>query len=60
MVPHQLCHTLACRLSEPAVRLAIYRRHKDASQAVRLYKELIQAEAKRRNWSDVIEILQVS
>jgi hypothetical protein len=47
-----------CGLLEPAVRLAVYRKHKDASQAVKLYKELVQMEAKRRCWSDVIEILQ--
>lgn len=47
-----------CVDAEPAVRLAIYRKNKDASQAMRLYRDLIEGEAKRRTWSDVIEILQ--
>lgn len=57
LCPH-VCTHLLCD-AEPAVRLVIYRKHKDASQAVRLYKELVQGEAKRRNWQDIIEILQV-
>ena len=54
-VPDGLC----LRPPEPSVRLAVYRKNKDASQGVKLYNELVVAECKRRTWGDVVELLKV-
>ncbi len=56
---HVRCFCCVRACAEPSVRLAVYRRNKDSSQGVKLYKELVVAESKRRTWGDVLEVVKV-